>query len=242
MEQNSTKKKACISCKLEIPEDALLCHHCSSFQKAWKNHLRYISSVIAVFTVFGASLVFIITKIPEFRKAVFWKDNIRTISFNSSKSICIVNDGDGSVLLSHLVYRYSAKFGSDTAYRDSINNRFNKLLEPEAVFDFDFNERLHDIIENLPDSEWESVTKRAFDTNDNCFSVILIYKEDPRAKQLFKMQETVKKKLRSLPASATLYFYSFKTKRMLRHDIPVVAYVGRLLGEDCKVSQYGITK
>jgi hypothetical protein len=49
----------CIACKEVIGIGATVCSKCKSYQTWWKNYLQYATSVVGVFTVMAALVVYI---------------------------------------------------------------------------------------------------------------------------------------------------------------------------------------
>lgn len=94
--------KTCIACGYGIPEAADVCSTCGNYQRAWRNNLRYTANIIGILSVVAGVLVFVISSIPEVRKALAWRDEVAFLSFQSTKSISIANIGDGEVFVTHL--------------------------------------------------------------------------------------------------------------------------------------------
>jgi hypothetical protein len=224
--------KECIACRTEIHNEATFCPHCSNYQSKLKNNLRYFSNIITLFTALAALIVFIIAKSPELKKIIYWEDRVNIISYNSSKSIVITNNGDGEIFLSHLRLEYTieAKDRNIRKFRDSIDKRFNVSLKPSSSISIKLSDSNFDILENISEKEWIDLSLKAYDRTDDCYSIILLYKNDPRAKQLEKY---LSKRIYTIPAKAFIYYYSIKKDIMLDYEFPVIAVVGKRLGDDC---------
>lgn len=143
MEENG--QKTCIACGAEIPVQASICNKCSSYQAAWKNHIRYIGNVIGIFSVIAGALVFVISTMPEVQKALNWQDEVRILSFTSTKPISIANVGDGEVFVTHI--HISGETPSKISYSEI--ERIGRSIEAGRVISI---EREEDEFAHLPTS------------------------------------------------------------------------------------------
>jgi len=60
--------QSCIECRTPIPVGARVCQHCTSYQKKWKNDLRYASTIVRVLGAAAALLVYLIATLPQVTK------------------------------------------------------------------------------------------------------------------------------------------------------------------------------
>jgi hypothetical protein len=130
-EFNSNSDKVntpCIECKENISKGASVCVHCASYQKEWKNRLKYLANIIAVFVVSGTFLLWSFSMLPKVRKILFFKDDVRIVGLSSIGNTVIGNFGDGPIYLSHVLIEYPK---INPKYRQiSSRVEFLELLQP----------------------------------------------------------------------------------------------------------------
>jgi hypothetical protein len=70
---------------------------------------------------------------------------------------------------------------------------------------------------------WKEASQRATHHDDPCFAIIFYYAEDPSYLQLESAHQG--KLFQTIPATATLHFYSVGSKKALEEAFPVVGTV-----------------
>ena len=222
---HESEKVACIACKTSIAKGADLCVHCGSYQYSWMNTLKYISTVAGALAIAGALTVFAITKWPEVRKALFWKDSIRVLSYVPNGSIVVANLGDGEVFFTDV----SLSTALDSSTTISSLTSIRRHLGAGKTINHDFH-MPHDVAfpthpavikgELSTKEEIRLIVRRALDFQDSCLGV--------RIKGPSKIQ-----KLRSSTEALTILFsgelqyYSVEKGRSLVHKFEAMGEVYR---------------
>jgi len=124
--------KKCNLCRAEIPDDATYCSHCNMHQSSLKNWIPQIINAIALLAFIAAIASWGIEKSTNFFTKMTWKDDIRVISFNSSKNLTVRNIGDGSVFIERIDVRSKKGYGSGFVSTTSIE----KVLEKNQIVSF----------------------------------------------------------------------------------------------------------
>lgn len=88
----------CIACRRELPVQSSLCSRCGSYQQAWKNQLRYFSTIVGLATLFLTALVYLASAIPQLWKMLSWRDRVQVLDVSFPGEIILANIGDGDVV------------------------------------------------------------------------------------------------------------------------------------------------
>lgn len=91
----------CIACKLPLSEDASLCPECGSYQKSWKNWIRYWSRVWGIVVAVLALITYLTATAPRIRVLLLPRDSVRLIAFHDYGWIVVHNAGDRDIFVSH---------------------------------------------------------------------------------------------------------------------------------------------
>jgi hypothetical protein len=221
-------KAQCIACKSELNPGATLCQTCKTPQSKWKSWLQYIASIVGVFTLLGllGSLsVYTVSGWPTVRKQLFWKDKVKVLSFNSNQDLVITNMGDGDIFLSHVDLRAHGpdvmtsilRIGISVPTGDVAKHRFSRDHQ-------DIKEQpVMKLVSDVSEAAWKEASRRATHRDDPCFAIIFYYAEDPSYRQLESAHQG--KLFQTIPATATLHFYSVGSKKALEEAFPVVGTV-----------------
>ncbi len=86
--------RRCIACSESIPGDASLCKECGSYQRAWRNELRYASTTIGVVVVSASFLLFATDAFLGIRTNLWPHTHIRVLELDSRRTLAIGNFGD----------------------------------------------------------------------------------------------------------------------------------------------------
>jgi hypothetical protein len=208
----------CIACKEVIDADAALCSKCKSYQARWKNYLQYAASVVGIFTVLAALIVYIISKSPELKKVLFWSDGLQVISFAYPRDITIFNNGDGKILLLHIGIRTD-----NGATRTLL---INKSLESGEVMTFELESeernRLarYTVIPRLTPEEWNQkiyAYKSSADP-EACVVYTVLHERDP---YYLQYRAFYGEKFQTIGVKASLHFFSLRKRAAMQQFLPV---------------------
>lgn len=92
--------KRCTACAEQIQQEATLCHHCSSYQKKWKNWMPQIGAAIALLTFVASVLL----SASDHIQRIYLGAKISVLSLSPSQ-FTILNDGGEEVLVQYLEIR-----------------------------------------------------------------------------------------------------------------------------------------
>jgi hypothetical protein len=102
MTDGSPETQPCIECRTPILVGARICQHCSNFQDRWRNELKYASTIVGVLGAAAALVVYLIATLPQARRVIAWKEDVRILQFNSYGDLVLANAGDGPIFASHV--------------------------------------------------------------------------------------------------------------------------------------------
>src|SRR5215467_8766033 len=102
MTDGSAETQPCIECRTPILVGARVCQHCSSFQSRWKNEHKYVSTIVGVLGAAAALVVYLVATLPQVRRVVAWREDIRILQFSSFGDLVLANAGDGPIFVSHV--------------------------------------------------------------------------------------------------------------------------------------------
>ena len=210
-------KALCVACRKQVEPEASICSECGSFQKRWRNELRYMANTIGLMTVAGALIVYCITSIPELRKQIFWEDEVSVLSFGPLNGISIANTGDGDVFLTDIYV--------STAWGRSSTFTIAKLLRRGDVV---VNQPRQDEIglrnfSNLSVSserEWRSAIEKSGFGENHCWAIVYYSETDPH---LLRVRRHLGEKFRWERAKeARVRFFSLHKQARVEQDFGAV--------------------
>jgi hypothetical protein len=199
---------SCIECKTRIPREATLCSKCSSYQKAWKNWLRFFASIAGFVAVAVSGVFFIIGKLPDVRRTLFWRDSVEVIRFKSDERLVAMNRSDGPVYLSHVsLVMDLSPWGTRTA-----TARVGLVVPPGEVAVYRFPETRESLsfVGAVPDKNWNIALREVFKLDNKCFSPVVMRATDPEIEQVEVAHASAGQHVRKFPATADLHFYSLR--------------------------------
>jgi hypothetical protein len=231
----------CTSCMSPIPKGAKVCLHCKAYQKRWLNILRYVAAISGVLAIAGSLLVFTMTKLPEARKIVAWRDSIQVLFFDDDKSIIVLNTGDGDMLLQYVLITkpspagdgsYSipinevVKAGRTVTHRFANSNASGSEWEVKGDYVVDGNETTA--------KERVEIAKIPVDGHAACHSLELRLASDEGYQQVNEhYQKYFHAGVMTIPFTAKLFYYSIEKDKKLNSSFDIVAMVLRSPGTKC---------
>src|SRR5262245_51198612 len=167
---------SCTSCASPIPQGARLCPVCKTFQRTWQRRFQFWASVTALVVAGGAFLSWGISLLPQSRRALFPREQVRVVSYNSLQSVVLANDGDREVFLSHILLymtgrpQWQAK--RVPLERGLAPGQFLRQEVPERS-PFDSGE----FVRGVPPEQWDAVVSRALQ-DEQCYQVVFFVAGD----------------------------------------------------------------
>jgi hypothetical protein len=219
------RKALCKACKAELNPGATLCPTCKTYQNKWKSSLEYIARIAVVFTLLASLGVYSVSAFPAARKQLFWKDKVKVLSFDSNQDLVIANVGDGDIYLSHVdlrahgpdvltrILRIGISVPTGTVAKHRFSSDHPDIQEQPAM----------KLVSSVSEAAWKEASRRATHHDDPCFAIIFYYADDPSSRQLEHAHQG--KLFQTIPATATLHFYSVGSKKALEEAFPVVGTV-----------------
>ena len=95
----------CIACKTDIKDNAIICPNCQSYQRAWKNQLRFLAVAVGLLAIVSSAATYIWGEVTEWNRQRKWHDSIEVIDFSRSGESSFLNSGDGEIFLSYIHLR-----------------------------------------------------------------------------------------------------------------------------------------
>lgn len=232
----------CTTCMSSIPKGARVCLHCKAFQKQWPNRLTFFAKISGALAIVGSLLVFTITKLPEVRKIVAWKDSVQVLYFDSNDSIVVSNTGDGDVLLQYVLLTSLSSGTYSVPINEAIeakrilthkyvrvNNTSGPENQPQGVYLIDGAE--------ITPNERAKIATITVNANDPCYSLSLRLASDEGYLQVHEhYQKYHHADVMKIPYSAKLFYYSIKEKQSLVATFDVVAMVFKSSDPRCTKS------
>ena len=222
----------CIACGASIPRKAKLCRHCRSFQSNWKNALVYAAQITTLIAAAATAVVFLVAKIPDARKILWWRDDARVLAFQSNQQIVVANRGDGPIFASHMeLVLDMSPFGQRTT-----TQRIDLLIPAEELrvnrFDNDLPAGVK-YVGGISEEVWRIAVERAFRDSGQCFWPVVTLLSEPSLLQVQAAYQRGGQRHRTFPASASLYYYSVGSDEMKALTLEVVGYVVFRDAEEC---------
>lgn len=93
----------CIACREEIPDRAKICSKCQSYQRAWKNHLKFFGALAGLVVLLLSASTYITTEVSQWLKEETWTDKIEVLDFSITNESSLLNSGDGDIFISTTV-------------------------------------------------------------------------------------------------------------------------------------------
>ena len=149
--------RPCVACGQDIPETASLCSVCRSYQKSWKNHAQYFSSLAALIAVIFASITWLWANA---RPLIWYRDDVRLVAMNSLGSAVVLNRSDGEIFLSHLLLNIRGR--SDTWHVRGLE--FGEQVSPGQFVRKEFPKPKiggGDFVRGMRDAEFENLVSEA---------------------------------------------------------------------------------
>lgn len=240
MNRNNTKKK-CIACKSIIPLEANFCKHCSSFQKAWMNKLKYISGIIGLVTASLALITFSISNIPAVMKTIFLRSDLKILEFATNEKIVLANTGNTDVVVTNISLKIEntirevnpsriwsvgkeLKSGSVLIHQ-TIDEKEIEVFRKYNLVAYNEIDRKDNKKTPLLERQWNWVFEKAlWPVQDHkCFVFVVFYKKDPKLLQYKQFSP----ELKTLPTSAEIQFYSYRLSQMFKKNFEAEAIVFR---------------
>jgi hypothetical protein len=230
--KSTSDKVQCIECKENISRAASICIHCSSFQKRWKNTLKYIASIIAIVVVTGTFLVWLVSMLPSIRKIICWKDDVRVIGLNSLGSTIVGNFGDGPIFLSHILVELPE---IENKFRQRSHRiEFLKLLKPGEIAEKDTLKEEYGEIEFFQNSNFDDAKRKDLTTKavrqKGCYRILSFIEEDP----FFLDIKAQKRDPLSAPSKGYIAYYTSREDQIKKTEIDIISVIVKQDAISCK--------
>lgn len=234
--------KTCIACGYGIPEGADVCSTCGSYQRAWRNNLRYTANIIGILSVVAGVLVFAISSLPEVRKALAWRDEVALLSFQSTQSISIANIGDGEVFVTHL--HIEGQTPEKRKY--SKTERVNQSISPGKVVAIErdpsefisisdgYGIGVSDDLQII--SDLDEKANIISPEEKSCILRVFAVPGDAGYEDFMDYYEGVGKNMVTFKAQAYARFYSLVKRDYIIQDIPMEGYFLIKSDPQCKLT------
>lgn len=230
--------KACIACGHAIPERASLCSECGSYQKRWRNNLKYLANIIAVFTVLFGVIFFSISIKDEVLKTLFWKDSIVILTLSTIGPTAIGNTGDGKIFVSDIHISNVPEF--DRRFSKTIS--IGKFINPGEVIQIAITEERKEKTQKFlfakADSAAEASEKirksesfkiKPLNTSA-CFIHHYYVEQDP---EFVRVSRFLSDKMITFPVLADVGVYSIRMQKWIRQPVKVIAVVKQNRSVQC---------
>ncbi len=193
----------------------------------------------------AALIVYLIATLPQARRVVAWKEDIRVLQFSSYHNLTLANAGDGPIFLSHIaiegdVTHPIVKSGKDRFTQTWIANveiaAGNIAVKPYSDQNVIEAVKLYRVVSGLDDVAWGRALKAAdlaelVISGGSCFIYVVLWNSDPF---LLQLRDHLGSSLRTFPAKATLHYFSAGVKRMEALEFPVVGILARKPTRECQ--------
>ena len=75
----------CIACKTDIKYNASICPNCQSYQRAWKNQLRFLAVTVGLLAIVSSAVTYIWGEATEWNRQRKWRDSVEVIDLRYSQ-------------------------------------------------------------------------------------------------------------------------------------------------------------
>jgi hypothetical protein len=212
----------CIECHLEIPKGAGLCSHCGSHQSKLRNQLRYLASILGIFTFVATGVSVSLAQAPALRRVFFWHDEAKVLAFADDHEIVVANVGDGPLFLLSISISFPEVGITRTV-------RLGENIEPNAVASTEISGDSAGgggVVGSVPVSEWGRLRK----SSRECFSFDYL---TPDHVAFVQLQRANGPSFQSAKANGELFYYSIKERRAYRAEFPLRAVLVRSTTPEC---------
>ena len=103
----SSEMTTCIVCLENIKTGAYRCSHCGSHQKRWRNTIPIVVATVTILTFLSSAVVGILAITTNIWKQVDWKDELRIVSYDSSRLV-VLNSGSGELFIESIAVESAA--------------------------------------------------------------------------------------------------------------------------------------
>lgn len=207
----AVQTKPCAACGQNIPESASFCSVCRNYQKRWKNHAQYFSSLAALIAVIFASITWLWANA---RPLIWYRDDVRLVSLNSMASAVVLNRSDGEIFLSHLLL--TVRRPSGTWHAQALE--FGQQVSPGRFARKEFPKpRIDrgDYVHGMGAAEFEKLVSEA-ENNAPCSELIFFGISDSPLRDLRTM---VGPTLNTFPVSGYLEYWALNRNSPV--DLPI---------------------
>lgn len=225
----------CIACRNTLEAGASLCSHCGSFQKAWKNHLRYWATLVGLWAFIFTAVAYLFSIVPEIRKTFAWEDRIKVLDAILPGFIVVANTGDGNVIVQKLHWTGNIDnfYSTDTI---PINKAISKEqgletieLKRSSLEKKEFYGRYmgnKEVPKELRVKLWQEARSH----NNECWDVKI---QLAKPESVLETETATGEEVWSVPLKGTLYFFSLHTNRSLEEEVPLLGFVVKNLDRKC---------
>jgi hypothetical protein len=202
MGQPPHQEKVCVACASPIPIGASLCPTCKTWQSPRRRLLQDLAGVVGIIALLGSASVYVVSKLPDVRRTLFWRDDIQVLAFKSEGDLLVANRGDGEVYVSHisLGIRHEGR-------NRSVTLRLGESIVSGSILKHTFERDSPRIfISAVSDDVWTKVSARATgNRTDPCFSLVFFSRNDPT---YLMVSQTYGPKLRTIEATGAVTFWA----------------------------------
>ena len=217
---SNAESKICIACGSTIPASASRCPECSSYQSPMRNRLVYSASISGLIVVLVSLLTYIASTVPDARRAVFWRDEVTVLSFETGDNATVLNSGDGPVYLSRIElsinYKGRTVYAGSVPFEETIKNQSIISLETATIKSISLSEYM----ESDGEVDIEEHLARSLNREDTCYGISIVSTNDPRYLEVSSFLDDL---LIYEDVNASLKFYSLRTGKEKSVELDVVA-------------------
>ena len=176
-------------------------------------------------------IAFLLTSWPEVRRAIWWRENVEVVSFDSEGVILLANRGDGDLYVSTVLV------GAEGVPRSfSVEYPIDAALQPgtmracPVISPFSNSGTIWVSVARVTDEEWLTAQRRAADGFDKCFRFVFY---DENNSRLPREKGGVRSEPRSFRARAVLRHTSARNGKTRTTEFPVFGIVQGRTGKEC---------
>lgn len=229
----------CIACKRKLEAGSFLCSRCGSFQVAWKNHLRYWSTMAGLLVFMTTALAYLTSIAPEVRRVITWKDRVQVLDVVFPGFIVLNNIGDGDVIVRQLHWTGTVQdmeYAMGSTYTIPINKKLSIEQRVETIElkrgEFAKKEFLGRYMRNeeVPKERRLKLWQAAGSFTDECWDLKI---QLEKSESMRETEMAAKKEFWSVPLEGTIYFYSVHAKQTFQEKFPLLGFVVKSTDSKC---------
>jgi hypothetical protein len=234
-----SNSKRCIACWESIPSQSSLCAKCGSFQRNWKNDLRYWSTIVGLVVFVCSALAYLAATVPELWRIIAWKDGVKVVDAILPGYIVLESIGDGDVFVRKLYWAGTVTGTTQEITSNGtipINKTISKAQRWESIelkrpetkkkgFEGEYM-KSHEVSKELRMQLWN----KARSSNDECWDIKL---QLTKTEAMLEMERSAKQEFWSIPIQGILYLDTFHTNKTLEERFNLLGFVVKNTNGKC---------